>query len=139
MRAAVIVDGVVDNIIEIESFDHLPDADLIAAPAASIGDKWDGEQFHSPDMPPEEPELPVVPSSVTRRQARQALLLAGLLDQVQIAIDAILDPVQRGMLQIEWDDGQTFDRDRSTVLTIGAALGLDDAGLDGLFIQAAAL
>lgn len=82
---------------------------------------------------------PVVPATVTRRQARQALLLAGLLDQVQVAIDAIPDPVQRGMLQIEWDDGQEFDRDRSTVLTIGAALGLDGAGLDQLFIAAAAL
>ena len=90
-------------------------------------------------LQPEVPGQPAVPASVTRRQARQALLLAGLLDQVQVAIDAIPDPVQRGMLQIEWDDGQTFDRDRPTVLTIGAALGLDDAGLDQLFIAAAAL
>lgn len=81
---------------------------------------------------------PLIPASVTRRQARQALLLAGLLDQVQPAIDVIPDPVQRGLLQIEWDDAQDFERNSWAVLMIGAALGLDDDGLDQLFIQAAA-
>lgn len=138
MQAAIIVDGQVDNIIEIDSLDVLPDLDLVDATGAQIGDLWDGERFSRPGGPTE-PEAPIVPPSVTRRQARQALLLAGLLDQVQVAIDAIPDAVQRGLLQIEWDDGQTFDRDRPTVLTIGAALGLDDAGLDQLFIAAAAL
>lgn len=80
-----------------------------------------------------------VPASVTRRQARQALLLSGLLDNVQPAIDAISDPVQRGMAQIEWDDSQAFERGRPLLVQIGMALGLDDAGLDALFVQAAAL
>jgi len=133
MRAALIVDSRVDNIILVESLDALAGVTLVDAAGAQIGDMWDGKQFVTPAVPT------AVPASVTRRQARQALLLAGLLDQVQVAIDAIPDPVQRGMLQIEWDDGQEFDRDRSTVLTIGAALGLDGAGLDQLFIAAAAL
>lgn len=81
----------------------------------------------------------LVPASVTRRQARQALLLAGLLDNVQPAIDSIPDPVHRGMAQIEWDDSQAFERDRPLLIQIGMALGLDDAGLDALFIHAATL
>lgn len=80
-----------------------------------------------------------VPERVTRRQARQALLLAGKLAAVQPAIDAIVDPVQRGLAQIEWDDSQAYDRDRPLVIAIGAAIGLDSAALDAIFIQAGAL
>lgn len=81
----------------------------------------------------------VIPQSVTRRQAKQALLLQGLLANVQPAIDAILDPQQRGLMQIEWDDSQEFVRTRTSLIQIGAALGLDAAGLDALFVQAGGL
>lgn len=90
-------------------------------------------------LPAPAPPAPVVPDRVTRRQARQALLLAGLLDSVQPAIDAIPNPTQRGLAQIEWDDSQDFERQRPLVIGIGAALGLDAAALDALFIQAATL
>jgi len=82
---------------------------------------------------------PTIPQSVTRRQARQALLLAGKLGLVQPAIDAIPDATQRGLLQIEWDDAQEFDRNRPSLIAIGGAIGLDAAGIDALFVQAAAL
>lgn len=81
----------------------------------------------------------VVPARVTRRQARQALLLAGLLDQVPTLIAAIPDATQRALAQIEWEDSQEFERSRPLVISIGSALGLDAAGLDQLFIQAAGL
>lgn len=81
----------------------------------------------------------VVPERVSRRQARQALLLAGLLGHVQPAIDAIPDPIQRAMAQIEWDDSQEFERRRPLVIAIGSAIGCDAAALDALFISAAGL
>lgn len=80
-----------------------------------------------------------VPQTVTRRQARQALLLAGLLDNVQPAIDSIANPVQRSMAQIEWDDSQQFERKRPLLIALAAALGLGEEALDNLFIQAAQL
>ena len=80
-----------------------------------------------------------VPQTVTRRQARQALLLAGLLDNVQPAIDSIEEPVQRSMAQIEWDDSQQFERKRPLLIALAAALGLGEEALDNLFIQAAQL
>lgn len=80
-----------------------------------------------------------VPQSVTRRQVRQALLLAGLLDNVQPAIDSIADPVQRSMAQIEWDDSQQFERKRPLLVSLAAGLGLGEEALDNLFIQAAQL
>lgn len=91
-----------------------------------------------PKNPAEEGPAPV-PQSVTRRQARQALLIAGLLDDVQLAIDAIPDATQRRLAQIEWEDSLEFLRDRPLVIQIGAALGLDAAGLDQMFVNAASL
>lgn len=80
-----------------------------------------------------------VPASVTRRQAKQALLLNGLLANVQPAIDAIPDAAQRAMIQIEWDDSQVFERNRPALIALGSALGLSDIQLDNLFIEASQL
>jgi hypothetical protein len=93
---------------------------------------------------PAAPAEPLVPQSVTRRQARQALLLAGLLDNVAPAIAALDDGTPQGaqvkrMAEIEWEDSLEFMRTRPLVAQIGAAIGLDAAGLDELFIQAAGL
>ncbi|GAO72665.1 hypothetical protein [Comamonas sp. E6] len=82
---------------------------------------------------------PRVPARVTRRQARQALALAGLFAAVQPAIDAIPDPQQRQLAQIEWDDSQDFERERPLLIELGHAIGLDDAGIDALFIRAGGL
>lgn len=143
MRAHVIKtldDGrkVVANTIEVESlsvFEGLLDAQN----GGQIGDFYDAGsgKFTNPSEVPEAPV--VVPASVTRRQARQALLLAGLLKDVQPAIDAIPDPMQRALAQIEWDDSLEFERKRPLVASIGTAIGLDSAGLDELFITAARL
>ena len=84
-------------------------------------------------------EPPSTPQVVTRRQARQALLLAGRLQDVQPTIDAIADPVQRGMVQIEWDDSLEFHRQRPTLIALATAIGMTVEDLDNLFAQAAAL
>lgn len=82
---------------------------------------------------------PPVPKSVTRAQARQALLLAGLLDKVGLAIAAIPDPTQRGLVQIDWDDRHVFERNHPTLAALATALGMDDEALDQLFTTAAEL
>lgn len=89
--------------------------------------------------PPVVVPAPSVPAEVTRRQAKQALLLAGLLGSVQGAIDAIPDATQRSLAQIEWDDSQVFERDRPLLITLATALGLTSEQLDALFITAATL
>lgn len=86
------------------------------------------------DVPP-----PVVVSSVTMRQARLALLGAGLLDSVDAALAAIADPTQRRAAQIEWEYAQEVRRDHQWVQNLAGALGLDDAALGSLFEQAALL
>lgn len=79
-----------------------------------------------------------VPQQVTMRQARLALLHAGLLAQVDPAINALASP-ERQTARIEWDYSSSVVRNRPLVVMLGEALGLDDAALDQLFITAAGL
>lgn len=82
---------------------------------------------------------PVIPASVTMRQARLALLGVGLLDGVEKAMAAIPDATQRRAAQIEWEYSAEVHRDRPWVVSMSTALGLSSAQLDQLFVQAAQL
>jgi hypothetical protein len=84
------------------------------------------------------PVITPVPQEVTMRQARLALLDAGLLSSVQTAINSLQEPAKT-KAQIEWDYSNALQRDNSFVATLGAALGLNDAALDSLFIAASKL
>ena len=78
------------------------------------------------------------PHEVTMRQARLALLAAGKLAGVEAAIASMPEP-QRTAASIEWEYSNDLQRNNPFVAQLGAALGLDDAGIDALFIAAAKL
>lgn len=75
-----------------------------------------------------------VPQSVTPRQARLALLGAGLLDAVETAIAA-----GSRADQITWEFAVDVRRDYALIANLGATLGLTSAQIDELFRTAAAL
>jgi hypothetical protein len=75
-----------------------------------------------------------VPQTVTPRQARLALLAAGLLDQVQAAVDAA-----GGATKITWEYATVIDRNDPMITGIGQALGLTPAQIDNLFANAISL
>ena len=80
-----------------------------------------------------------IPSAVTvisMRQARLALLEAGLLDQVEAALAAIEDPLMRQRAQIEWEYAAEVRRDSPWVVAIAEALELSPEALDTLFTAA---
>ncbi|GAA4425770.1 hypothetical protein [Acidovorax lacteus] len=76
-----------------------------------------------------------VPASVTMRQARRALHAAGLLPQVEAAINAMPEP-QRTAARIEWEYSSVVQRHNGFVSQLAPALGMTDAQLDALFITA---
>ena len=91
--------------------------------------------------PPPQPELPPVnpvPQTVSMRQARLALLGAGLLSTVEAAIAAQVEPL-KSQIEIEWTYATEIDRQWPTLLALAPALGLDSDDLDNLFIAASQL
>jgi len=91
-----------------------------------------------PALPEYVPVVVAVPEVVTMRQARLALLGAGLLAQVNAAI-AAMPGVAGEAARIEWEYATTVVRDSSWVQSLGSVLGLSAAQIDALFIAAAKL
>ena len=79
-----------------------------------------------------------VPNQVTMRQARIALLNAGLLDTTNAAIAGMLGPAG-DKARIEWEFSQVVMRDWTLVAALMPTLGLTSAQVDQLFITAATL
>lgn len=102
-----------------------------AADAVGPGHVWTGGEWQAPQAG--------VPQRVTMRQARLALLGAGLLDDVEAAIDAIPDATQRAAARITWDHSQEVQRTNGLVVQLAPALGLTEAQIDALFVEAATL
>ena len=138
MNGAIIENGKVTNIISLpENFngETWGGKQVVISIEAAIGDSYVDGEFIKPPQP--EPEIQV-PQSVTMRQARLALLQAGLLVNVEAAINSLPSP-QKEAAQIEWEYSQEVQRDKELVALLAPALGLDDAQLDALFVLAATL
>jgi hypothetical protein len=130
MKYAIIENNTVINVAVADQ----PLADnWIASEAAAIGDGYENGQFIKPPPP-----SVLVPDSVTMRQARLALLQAGLLSSVDAAIDGLPEP-DRSAAKIEWEYAAVVQRASGLVPAMGAALGMTEAQIDDLFILAATL
>lgn len=77
---------------------------------------------------------PVVPTSVSPRQIRQALTRANLRTQVESAVASGDQD-----LKDWWEFATSFERSNIHVVEMGQALGVSLAQLDDLFILAASL
>lgn len=87
-----------------------------------------GELTIAPYVPPPAPPV----TQVTMRQARLALLAADLLDDVE----AMMTQADRAV-QIEWEYATVVDRASPLVASISSSLGLSNAEIDALFVNAA--
>lgn len=75
-----------------------------------------------------------VPQQVTMRQARLALLSAGLLDDVEMVITAA-----GRAAQLEWEYAAMVERSNPAVAIVQQQQGMTDEQIDGLFREAAKL
>lgn len=76
---------------------------------------------------------PPVPSTVSRFQARAALVQSGwftMMDDFMATLD------KQDIRRMAWDDAASFNRDSPTLLAMAQMLGLSDSALDSLFILA---
>lgn len=113
--------------------------DLLAADLGADAPQYQAlmDEVAATYVPPP-PPVPVVPDSVSMRQARLALLGAGLLAQVDAAIASLPSP-QKEAAAIEWEYAQEVQRHNGLVPAMAQALGMTEAQLDALFMQAATL
>ena len=80
---------------------------------------------------------PPVPESVSARQIRLWLVRHGVsLAQVDAAIDAIPDQLQRDSVRVEWDYAPYVERAHPMLVPLAAALGLTESQVDQAFIEA---
>lgn len=100
--------------------------------------EWAKVDGNTAEPAPAAPVISDVPASVTPRQARLALLLAGHLQAVEDAINA-LPADQSQAARIGWDYASSVERASPLVATLGAALSLSGAQLDALFVTAGGL
>lgn len=97
-----------------------------------------GWRFDGTNWTPAPFQTVQTPSAVSMRQARLALLQAGKLADVDAAIAALPSPAKEAA-QVEWEYATEVRRDSALMRQLAAAIGLDDAALDALFVQAATL
>ena len=83
--------------------------------------------------------ISAVPATVSMRQAKRALLAAGLLDSADMAIAGIADDTARRAAQIDWTSATDVRRDWPLVASIAQALSLTDEQIDALFVAASQL
>jgi len=109
------------DMLEADLGDDAPDyADLIALVRSGI----------KPYIPPP----PVVPSVITMRQARLALLMADRLSEVNAAVNQAGEAAQ-----IEWEFATEVHRNWPLVAALQSGLGMTDADTDALFTLGATL
>lgn len=79
-----------------------------------------------------------VPEMVTMRQARQAMLYAGILGQVDSLIAAM--PGEEGeSARIDWNHARDMKRDWPLIGPLGQQVGLNEQQIDDLFIYAGSI
>ena len=76
------------------------------------------------------PNVEEIPQSVTRLQAKLALLDMGMLD----AVEVLLNNDRRA--KIYWEDAVTLERQNPTLLGMTSSLNLTEQDLDNLFLAA---
>ena len=77
----------------------------------------------------------VIPTTVTMRQARLAMLDAGILTSVRDALAAMTGPTGEAA-RIEWEYALMLERSNPLVASLSSTLGLTSTQLDELFTAA---
>lgn len=93
--------------------------------------RWPGRWQLLPDPPSVVP----VPSEVSIRQARLALLNANLLVKTDELIEA-MEGTQGEIARIDWKSSPIVKRNWPFIALVGTELGLTEEDIDNLFISA---
>lgn len=108
------------------------ESDINDENVARIGEHYVDGKFVAPYV------APSVPTSITMRQARLALLQAGKLSAIDTALASLPSP-QKEQAQIEWEYGSEVERHNGWIESLAPMLGMTEEEVDGLFVLGATL
>lgn len=94
--------------------------------------RGDFQDIQVPTLPEWTP-LPKLAKVVSPLQAKAELLKRGLLDDVQVFVDAAQDPI----LSLAWNTASEFSNQSPLIQAVATNMGWDEAYLDDLFQKAA--
>ena len=138
----LIEDGFFARTVQIDPLHALPARGTLVSPPPLTGlqvARWAGGVWEVlPERPAAVSQPMPVPQHVTMRQARLALLGAGLLAGIDAAINGLPSP-QKEAARIEWEYSQEVQRHNGFVSVLAPMLGMTEAQTDALFIAAAGL
>ena len=81
-----------------------------------------------------------VPENISARQIRLWLIRHGIsLSQVDLAINAIPDQLQRDSVRVEWDYAPYVERSHPMLIPLATYLGLTEQQVDQAFIEASSI
>lgn len=87
-------------------------------------------------LSPPQPSLEEILQPLTRRQFKLALLENGLLEQIDIKIADIADPIIKQRIQIEYAESTTFIRTSPAVIYMCNMLGLTKDQINTMWQEA---
>ena len=82
--------------------------------------------------------VPHVPEEIPLWAFRSVLELSGLKDSAEAQIAALSEPAKT-VATIQWEYGNFIRRDHPLITQMGEQLGLSNAQIDSIFIQADSL
>jgi len=134
MKYVIVKDGVIANTVEWDG-----DTKKWRPPAGTQAFQYDGPaqpgwawENGGPVVPPPLPDVEPASYAVSRLRLKLELAERGLLANVETAVQA-----GGTVPQIYWAEATTFESNHPLVAQIGAAIGLDAAGIKALFKAAA--
>lgn len=90
---------------------------------------WNNGEWLNPKVP--------IPQTVSARQIRLWLVQNGFqLDQIDMSIDSIEDPMTKQIVKIEWEYAPYVERSHPWLVPLAASLGLTTEQIDQAFIEA---
>lgn len=98
------------------------------APESAL-DKWDGEKWIKAIL---------APQKISTAQGHLALIEYGKYQEAVAFIEAIPNPTQKLIAEVNFYRRNDWQRDNETLLVLASALGISDAELDQMFIYGSA-
>lgn len=119
--------GIISEIVQSKSRINDGEHVFLSAEDGFDGSSYIGRKWSRPSVPWK---------TISRRQAKQQIIIDGLDDQVQATIDAIADTTERKLAQAWLDNADPWERDNATLLSIAGEMGLTSDQIDTMFKEA---